>query len=173
MIAAMSWDPHVLHQPGPHDDCSECKINLNHHNRWTEAVAAGPVSDADAIAFSELTRQEWIAWKPQDEAPTVKHDKETKFQKFVSAHHGEDVTLELIMAETEAAAGTAYSYIREMSMEFRRVGTSRYRVTDPVRARAEALAGLGATLPQDRLNAPGAVTSAPGAVTTPREPSKP
>lgn len=173
MTTATDFDPHVLHEPGPHEDCSECRINKNHHDRWAAALAAGPISDLDAVALSEITRQEWIAWRPTDDEPKTKHNKEQLFNAFVVNHHGEDVDLQQIMAETEAAQGTAYNYIREMAIQFRRIGTSRYHVTDPVRARAEALSGSGATLPQDRFRAGTSINTAPIPPTPNREPSKP
>lgn len=166
------WDAHVLHEPGSREECGECVINQRHADRWAAALSAGAVTDSDAVALSELTRQEWIAWRPTEEGSTTKHNKEQLFNLFVVNHHGEEVVLTQIMAETEAAAGTAYQYIREMSLSFRRVGTSRYRVTDPVRARAEALAAP-ATLPQDGSAPVAGTDTAPNPPAPTREPSKP
>jgi hypothetical protein len=174
----MTWDAHVaLHRPGPEGDCVECAINQRHVDRWAEYRLVGEVSTVKERELSELHRQDWIDWYSTPSEPIVRHDKMDKIKAFVIAHHGEEVTLQQIMDETGAAQGTAYAYLRELSLSFRRVGTSRYRVSDPVRARAEALAGSPATFAQDGSIVPGAVLTAPGAQIAPerpiREPSKP
>lgn len=173
-----SWNAHeALHQDSSEDECGECAINKRHTDRWAEARAAGEVTFTQARVMAELHRQDWVEWKPRIVVPIVKHDKLVKIKSFILSHHGEEVTLEQIMVETEAAQGTAYSYIREMSLSFRRVGTSRYRVSDPGRARAEALAVPAPTIPQDGFAVPGAWLSANPYETGPqrpkREPSKP
>lgn len=172
----MIWDPHVLHQPGPPEDCSECAINAKHAARWAAALADGPMTDSMSRDLSEQHRQDWCSWRPVSE-PTVRHDKFAKISTFIVAHHGEEVTLQQVMDETDAAQGTAYAYIRDLALSFRRVGTSRYRVVDPVRARTEALAGSPATIAQDGSAVLGAVSSTDLAEIDPqrpkREPSKP
>lgn len=175
----MTWDAHAaLHQTGVESDaCSECAINTKHAERWAEALALGPVTDAQATIIAEANRQDWIAWRPTDDTPKTRHDKAQKIEAFVVAHHGEEVTLQQIMEETDAAQGTAYAYIRDMALSFRRVGTSRYRVTDTVRTRAETLAGAPATIAQDVSGAANGTDAAAVSQTanpTPiREPSKP
>jgi hypothetical protein len=151
------FDAHAeLHQSEDRETCEECQINRQHAERW---AAAGP--DRDVRALQEQHRLDWIDWtdKRQPEGNGPLHDKEAKIKAFIVAHHREDVTLQQLMEETGAAQGTAYSYIREMPDSFRKVGTSRWRVTDPVRARVEA-----ATMPQD---APAVVAGIP----VPRDPN--
>lgn len=174
----MTWDPHkVLHSERelPASSCSECAIDDRHRERWSQALAAvgGDYDKVDARQLAEFNRQDWIAWRPDvPVTTTIKHDKEAKINAFIVAHHGEEITLQQIIDETGCAQGTAYAYVRDMALSFRRVGTSRWRVTDSVKARAEA-----ARIAQDTPSAPGAVTSAPGAdiaLQRPkREPSKP
>jgi hypothetical protein len=151
------WDAHAeLHLSDDRETCEECQINARHAERW---LSAGP--DRDVRALQEQHRQDWVEWtdkrRPEGTGPT--HDKEAKIHAFIVAHHREDVTLQQLMEETGAAQGTAYGYIREMPESFRKVGTSRWRVTDPVRARVEA-----ATMPQD---APAVVAGIP----VPRDPN--
>lgn len=158
----MTWDAHTnLHQKDTEPDiCSECAINKKHAERWEEALALGPVTPTQATKIGELHRQDWVDWKPTDDSPTTRHDKAKRIEAFVVAHHGEDVTLEQIMQETEAAKGTAYAYVRDMTLSFRRIGTSLYRVSDPVRTRAETLSGAAPTLTQDRSDIPAAMVAA-------------
>ena len=175
----MTWDTHTaLHQQGEPDTCPECAINAKHAERWAEALALGPVTDAQATILAEQNRQDWIAWYdgPSGGEPTTRHNKAQKIEAFVVTHHEEEVTLQQIMEETDAAQGTAYAYIRDMALSFRRVGTSRYYVTDPVRARAEALAVSPATITQDDTGTVAGATTAGTphtANTAPRAPSKP
>jgi hypothetical protein len=154
---ATEFDVHAeLHQSEDRETCEECQINRQHAERW---AAAGP--DRDVRALQEQHRLDWIEWadKRQPEGTGPLHDKEAKIKAFIVEHHRQDITLQQLMEETGAAQGTAYSYIREMPDSFRKVGTSRWRVTDPVRARVEA-----ATMPQD---APAVVAGIP----VPRDPN--
>lgn len=170
----MTWDAHTeFHQVNILPDvCPECAINARHVERWREAIALGPVTDKQATEFGELYRQDWIAWtktvhrnppaNENDDSEVVVrlHDKRERIESFVVSHHGEEVTLEQIMEETGSARGTAYGYVRSMVLSFRRVGTSLYRVSDPVRTRAEALAVAPATIAQDRSDPSAATVTA-------------
>lgn len=140
-MEAPEWDPHELHQSEDRETCEECQINARYAERW---LSAGP--ERNVRALQEQLRQDWIEWseKLKHIGTGPLHDKEDKMKAFVVEHHHQNVTLQDIKSWTGAAQGTVYSYIREMPESFRKVGTSLWRVTDPVRARLEA-----ATLPQD------------------------
>ena len=141
----MTWDAHaVVHRPGPTDTCIECEINARYKQQvLTVLVETGDPFSPRITALSEQNRQEWITFDNRDAAaePTVRHDKPKKFDHFVEAHHGETVTIHQIMDEVGCAQGTAYNYIREMALAFRRVGTSTYLVLDRSRVREEILTG--------------------------------
>ena len=153
------WNAHVLHA-SQDDPCPECAINQRHADRWAAALALGPVSDTQARALGEQHRQDWIAWGETPKGPVVKHDKLKKIKAFVVAHHGDTVTIQQIMDEIEASQGTAYTYVREMSLAFRRVGTSTYLVTDRDRVRTETLTGSGARIAQDAFGPAAAMVTA-------------
>lgn len=176
----MTWDAHtVLHQPGSTDECVECAINDRHKQRIKAVLEeTGDPFSPRITSLMEENRQEWVAWDNREiNEPTVRHDKPKKFDHFVSAHHGETVTIHQIMEEVGCAQGTVYNYIREMALAFRRVGTSTYLVIDRSLVREETLTGSAPTVPQERPNTVAVVSSAntPSAVLAPtvRPPSKP
>lgn len=166
------WDAHAeLHQQVDRETCLECAIQAAHTARWEEAHADGPISMREECDLLELNRLDWVEYfasLDHSDADTVRRDRSRKIDAFIVAHHGEEVTLQQLMDECEAAQGTIYTYIRGLPLSFRRVGTSRYRVTDSVRARAEA-----STLSVQPRNDGAGSDAAPVAQIVTRPPSKP
>lgn len=170
------FDPHILfHQNGKETDsaeCRECIINADHKERFRALIAeyGSPFGPQPKIVLSMFDAAAAITMKEatefaklnlnDDGTPVIRHDKTQKMNQFVVAHHGEEVTLAQIIEGTEAASGTVYGLIRDMPLSFRKSGMSRWRVSDPVKARAEALAAPGAISPAAARNAPPTLSTA-------------
>lgn len=168
----IDFNPHTaFHQTGRTDPdnlngCPECAINVSHQDRFDVLVAEFGSPDqipvTEMVTLQESTRMLWLGFTNSVTASDThgpKRDKTTKMEQFIKEFHGKEATLQEMMDYTGAADGTVYGLIRDMPLNFRKVGTSRYFVIDAVAARAAAKAAASAP------GSPAAASAAPDGAT--------